>query len=561
MQGIVRSFVQHSVRKQRALHGLWDFSIEDKSFQDRLTVPQCWDTTIRYYDYRGKAYYRRIFRTEGLPVCRLRFFGVSHTAQVWVDGRLVGSHFGAYTPFSVILTNLEPGEHELIVEVDNSFGDDVALYYEFYDWHIYGGIIRPVVLEELPEVFVDRVQVKTLELREEAATVSFSLFLQNTSTTQVEEQISLRVLADNLPVVEETLEQNLKPGVNTLEITKVIQNPRLWSLEDPFLYYVEVTTSGDDLRDRFGIRTIQAEGQRVLLNGVPVKLLGFNRHDDHPDWGAAVPVEIMLKDLEIVKEAGGNFLRGSHYPYPEIFLDLLDEQGILFGEECSHWGLKEGHMLHPRFLEQSKQCITEMITAHYNHPSIIIWGLLNECASNLATTRPVYEELIGHIRALDESRLVTYAGFHPGSDVCLDLVDIVSINNYTGWYVQRIDEIPTWYEGFRQWLEKIGQGNKPFILSEFGVGAVAGVRSFYKVRWSEDYQYEFFHKALEYYLQRADVTGVAVWQFCDTRTSASLFLTRPGSRNNKGVVDRFRQPKDGFYAVRDAFMKYRQKEV
>ena len=137
----------------------------------------------------------------------------------------------------------------------------------------------------------------------------------------------------------------------------------------------------DDLIERFGFRKVEVSGKDILLNGSKLRIRGFCRHEDHPQFGCSLPLEALWQDILIMKDLGVNSVRTSHYPNEELFLDLCDEQGILVWEENHARGLSEEAMRNPNFERQCEDCIREMITAHINHPSIIIWGILNECAS------------------------------------------------------------------------------------------------------------------------------------------------------------------------------------
>ena len=138
----------------------------------------------------------------------------------------------------------------------------------------------------------------------------------------------------------------------------------------------------DDLIDRFGFREVTVCGKDILLNGEKLKIRGVCRHEDHSQFGCALPYEAMAADLEQIKDLGANSVRTSHYPNDERFLDLCDEQGILIWEENHARGLSEEDMRNKNFEWQAEQVIREMIQAHYNHPCIYIWGILNECASD-----------------------------------------------------------------------------------------------------------------------------------------------------------------------------------
>ena len=302
------------------------------------------------------------------------------------------------------------------------------------------------------------------------------------------------------------------------------------------------------------------EGNRILLNGSPVAIRGFCRHEDFGGFGCAVPVPAMQKDLQILKDLGGNAVRTTHYPNDERFLDLCDEQGILVWEESHARGLDENAMRNPHFQEQSALCIREMLTAHYNHPCIYIWGILNECASETSYGRECYRRQMDLLRSLDHSRPLTFASCrftHTDgrnlsiTDICLDLPDVVSFNIYPMWYfdVNTDDFLRELHDRI---LEGPGNG-KPLIISEIGAGAVYGFHSAELLKWSEEYQNDALAAQISAVLSFPECSGVYIWQFADCRVSEEWFAGRPLSCNNKGIVDMYRRPKLAYETVKRLF--------
>lgn len=558
---MIRNFARHKLRKSVPIGGLWDFVTEPEvgarnadglplQYADRLPVPGCWEKSIRYARYRGRAWYRTYFETGPSAAVRLWFGGVSHTAVVFVDGKEVGKHIGAFTPFSVVLPDLPAGRHELVIHVDNSFDGENRIHLPYFDWFTYGGIIRPVLVEELPETYVERVHVTTMSIDSPARLQLDARFSAVPNAQDLPGQADVEIRSGDDVVWSGPVNVDWEGKQGAAKAVVELDQPRLWSPDDPHLYTVEVRIGEDDLIDRFGVRTVAVRGRELLLNGKPIKLKGFNRHEDHPDWGQAVPGSLMWRDLDIIEATGANFIRGSHYPNNELFLDFLDERGILFWEEATSWQFSAEQLNDPVMIEQELTCIDEMITAHYNHPSIIMWGILNECASDDPESRPAYETLVARIRELDATRPVTYATHRPLKDGCIDLVDIASFNWYAGWYQEDMATWPQWIDKIVEWLDEIGQGDKPIIFSEFGAGGIPGVHSFERQKWSEEYQADFLDTALRAILNHPRVVGAAIWQYCDIRTADDRFAQRPRTFNNKGVVDEYRRPKLAYEVVK-----------
>lgn len=334
-----------------------------------------------------------------------------------------------------------------------------------------------------------------------------------------------------------------------------------WSPDNPSLYYINATLSQkgtnssliiDDYIDRFGFREVTVSGKDILLNGKKLIIKGLNRHEDHPQFGCALPYVAMAADLNLIRDLGANSIRTCHYPNDELFLDMCDELGILIWEENHARGLSEADMRNSNFETQAEQVIKEMIKAHYNHPSIYIWGILNECASETEYGRECYRKQFELIRSLDTSRPCSFASCKFKTDICFDLPDIVSYNIYPLWYH---DTDPTEYlNDLYNWVQDSTKGfGKPFLITEVGAGAIYGCHNDYNSKWTEEYQAYALKKQLTAILSHPDISGVYIWQFCDVRVSDEWFAGRPRTMNNKGIVDEYRRRKLAYNIVKDIF--------
>ena len=327
-----------------------------------------------------------------------------------------------------------------------------------------------------------------------------------------------------------------------------------WHPDTPVLYLLETLLFDeedlvDDFRDRIGFREVKVKGEKLLINGKSIRLRGYNRHEDHGQFGSAIPLEAMVTDLELMADLGCNFVRTSHYPNDMRFLDLCDEMGFYVWEESHARSVK---FEHPMFREQIETSTREMIDWHWNRPSIIIWGCLNECNSSRKPGRVEHKRVIDLIKSLDRSRPVTFASNKDDDDLCFDLVDIVSWNVYTGWYFRDPSEAGAYYDNLYKWLSKPASGGKgkPVIISEFGAAAIYGCHNRTHAKWTEELQSEVLDQLLATYLNHPHVMGAAIWQFCDCRVDEVIFSHRPRQYNNKGTVDEFRRVKMAYDAVK-----------
>jgi beta-glucuronidase len=557
---MLRLFAQHQIRPVVSLDGLWEFITASERRSQRglprrytrsINVPAAWETIPGLETYRGTAWLRTDFHTAEAANVRLVFGGVSHTGTVFIDGNECGSHYDAFTPWAVVVPGVQPGHHELIVQVDNSFGDHSALHLE-NDYYTYGGITRPVELQIVPDVYIEAIHATPLRQGDEWG-LELCLRITNCGDEAAAPIVQVRVAGReyDMGVVD------LRAGSRSLcECVIDGLDVEPWSAESPRLYDLTcVLADGraviDDLTDRIGFRDVRVAGRKLLLNGEELRLQGFNRHEDHPQFGNALPVDAMVYDVNLVRDLGANFVRTCHYPNDMRFLDLCDELGIYVWEE-SH--ARQVKFDHPRYKEQITTSTTEMVDWHFNHPAIIIWGCLNECESITASGKREHTRVLRLLKELDGSRPVTFASMYAERDLCLGEVDIVSWNRYDAWYGGAIDEIEPRIKRVLRWLhsnKSRGGKGKPVIMSEFGAGAIYGNRQPCQSKWSEEYQRDVLDESLRVYLGHPDVVGAAIWQFCDVRITPNWsWDRRPRTMNNKGVVDEYRRPKLAYEAVK-----------
>ena len=547
-----RLFNTHEVRRSRACEPLWTLTTLDTGGLDqpeKVIVPCVWESHPALRNYRGRGVFRQNVRVGGNV--RLWLGGVSFRARVYLDDALIAEHYGAYTGFEALAKGIPYGEHVLSVEVDNRFGEDSALHVP-NDYYAYGGINRPVMVEQPGEVYIVQSHYSTKRKYDVWA---------------VEAQVTVRSLSDYawegvlaVTVAGEGVRKSIRldageTAVHTLTIA--CADVRRWTPDDPVLYTVKaVLIAGDDpvddLIDRIGFREIQVEGKHILLNGEPLRLKGFNRHEDCGGFGLSVPLEAMLQDLQLMRGMGANCVRTSHYPNDPRFLDLCDEVGMLVWEESHARGFDEAGMSHPRFMEQLRLSTEEMVAQHFNHPCIFIWGCLNECADDTRYGAACYREIFRLLRERDDTRPVTAALLErPGGRVYGDM-DVVSVNLYPKWYHDTSVE-----EALKTKLAEVranGGADRPVIVNEIGAGAIYGFHDpLGMAKWSEERQCAILEEQLTAILAHPEVSGVFIWQFADVRVDESWAPQRPNTRNNKGVVDEYRRPKMAYQVVRKMY--------
>ncbi len=558
---MLRRFRTHDQRLVKELSGIWDFTfmgdvdpgtveVTALDWNDRMAVPGCFDATPAYAGRRGLVAYRTtVFLRDNTPH-RLIFDGVHHWCRVYAGGKQLCDHVGGFTRFAADITGHEPGEVEIVVLADNRI--DYArspLHLEYFDWYHYGGIARSVELHQLGRCWIDRVQVVTEEIAPPRIRT-----IVDYSAIDIPGPTALSIRWDGREVLREQVDLTDTSG--WIERTLELPDASLWSPEHPNLHLLHVELGEDDMRERIGVRRVRVEGAQILINDEPVRLLGFCRHDAHPQFGHGLPEAVLGADVQQLRDMGCNFVRGSHYPQDVRFLDLCDEAGICVWSESIGWQHTAEHLTDPHFMQAQVTNIDEMVTQSTNRPSVIMWGILNESHSEDPACRPAYETLLGRLRELDPTRPVTYASNHPFDDRCLDLIDIISINSYPGWYIGKIADIPTLLDKIVNHLDATSPTRKPIIISEIGAGAIPGWRDWNEAHWTEQYQAKLLDMVIRHlFMDRERVCGLSIWLYNDFRTSelVSRLLGRPRSYNDKGVVDEYRRPKLAYDVVKGHF--------
>ncbi len=555
-----RLFDTHNIREQVCLDGMWDFQTIESDcppadYSDTMSVPSCWEMTIEYCRYVGYAAYRNTISLEEDGNVRLLFKGVSHSGTVYFDSKKVGFHYNAYTPFSVVIPDVEAGEHTIEVVADNHFSEKSTLHIP-NDYFTYGGITRPVFCEIIPDLYIERSEFEP-SFKDGKWSADIRLFVRNISSNTQQCEIKI-----NCADTEAVVNGEVAPGEAMLSTTVNFENVEPWSEKEPNLYMIDYTLycndeAIDDLIDRVGFRTVKIEGHSFLVNGEPIRMIGVNRHEDHGSVGCAIPLQMMYSDISLIRDMGANAVRTCHYPNDERFLDLCDENGLFVWEEHHSRGLDEPQITDPLFIEQSMQVTKEMLDYHYNHPSIVIWGCLNECASDTEKGREIYKMHFDLLHT-DKSRPASFASNKIERDICLDMVDATSFNLYPLWYGNETPEDRMKHT--EEFLTEKGEFHKPVIISEFGAGGIYNFHDVMNVKWSEEFQAEVMEKSIKAYLETPFVVGMFIWQFCDTRVTQEKWpMHRPNSRNNKGLVDEYRRPKMAYYTTKKLFNEYNNK--
>ncbi len=520
-----------------SLNGSWDFRFEEgRPLEDAATgafaatdvipVPACYDMMPKWYMKRGTGLYRRTFTlAEPMKDAVLVVDGMGVRAKFEIDGRDLGVHPYPYARLEISVGALAAGEHTIFAAVDNILSwPRVKLARPYYDFYFYGGFYHGVKLAERePKVFVRTLDYKTGKI-----------------------------------------EVEIEGGAKEV---RMVKDFKLWSPEEPNLTTIDVAGR----KVRFGIRQIEARDRKLYLNGKELFLKGFNRHES--DWldGAATGDAVMLQDIQRLKALGGNFIRGAHYQQCERFLDLCDENGVLVWEESLGWGNGQGYtsknfppgeLTDEEFCEMQVRQTREMVRASFNHPSVIMYGFLNECASDKEECKLLVDRLARTIRAENSGRLVTFACNVVDKDICCENMDIVSFNAYPGTIPMFPGDCKALEESVkRRFKSAVARfrklyPDKPIMVSECGCGAEFGRRGEYASPNTEEFQDEYLKDIFEVLWGDPDVSGFAIWQMNDGRTRERFCVKTVSAvfgSSIAGVFDRLRRPKTSAKTVERYF--------
>jgi len=533
-----RTFATTTRRKQTYLDGLWDFAPDpdDRGMSEEwysrfptdaasLHVPGVWNTALGLLDYEGVGWYRRRFSIGACTAAALHFAAVTQQANIWLDGEPVGEHYGGFLPFSFVIPEPAPGEHELVVRVDSTHDMTTTIPAANVDWFHNGGIARPVWVEDLfGPGYISSLRVMPVvtngrcTLRVRAELMNLTLATVNDTWTFFFEGKAIR-----------SEHVSLGPCDCQVILFAAEVDAQLWSPQNPRLYTAQLVFGNDDLIERTGFRAIQVSGDRVLLNGEPLRLRGVNRQQDHPDWGLALPLDAMTRDLDLLTDLGANAVRGAHCPNDQRFLDLCDERGLLFLEEIPLRGYTAEQLSLDIIADRASAMMWAMIERDVNHPCIWAWGALSNCATDAAEGRAVVERLVDVAHEADPTRPVTYVSDKGLSDICMDLADIVSLS-IVGW---RLSD-PDWLTILDQARTHIG--DTPLLIAECCVGAPSEMMG-------QDQGRQLVREAVRLLDERSDLVGYYFWQFCDTRINPSRFPERLRGYDESGLFTERRLPK------------------
>ena len=541
------------------------------SFADLFTEPET-------RDYCGDFWYETTFYAPECGDARelyLRFGSISHRATVYVNGREVGSNEGGFLPVVCRITDAvrQGAENRLTVRANNelseatlpcgavaTLSDGRKIAKPYFDFFHYAGIQRSVYLLSLPKEQILDFDI-TYELCGDDAKVHYTVRSNGSSPVFVK-----LTDADGHTVAEG----------EGCESTLTVQQAKLWDLGAPYLYTFSAELRDHDVTvDRYfmpiGIRTFAVRGAELLLNGKPVYLKGYGKHEDFDVIGRSFNASVAMRDMECMKWSHANCFRTSHYPYAEEWYQLADRYGFLIIDEVAAVGMmrsvanfldaaggKNSSFFESDTIEELKRehlrQIRELIARDKHHPSVIAWSLFNEPETTGEAARRYFQDIFDASRDIDpERRPLTGAlmmASRPENCRCWDLLDFICLNRYYGWYALGGPEFAEAKTACIRELEawKAKGISVPIVFTEFGADTLASEHKLPAVMWSQEYQCDYYRMMGEVFDQYDFVRGELAWNFADFQTTEGIMRV---NGNKKGVFTRNRQPKDAAFVLRE----------
>ncbi len=513
-----------------------------------MNVPGDWNSQSERLElYEGTVWIRRKFTplVQRGKKYLLYFAAVNYEAHVYLNGKKLGVHKGGFTPFQFDVTGLlKNGENSLVLKVDNTRRQDEIPTINT-DWWNYGGITRDVFLAELPQNYIKDYKVQ----------------LAKGSATQIDGYVQMANDAV-AKVTVEIPELGLKKILTTDATGKAVLNISVkklqyWSPETPKLYAVNLSSADEQLKDKIGFRTIETRGNDILLNGKSIFLRGISLHDENPLLAGRLRSEgDMRMMLQWAKELNCNYVRLAHYPHNEEMLRLADEMGLLVWAEVPvYWTISWEN---PETYANAKQQLTDLIVRDKNRASVIVWSIGNE--TPLSEPRHIFMGNLASVaRGLDDTRLVAAAleVHREGKTIILndplgEKIDLVSFNEYAGWYWGGTPKEITSYNFNIKY-------NKPVVITEFGGDALAGFHGDQDTRWTEEYQESLYKNQLILLGKIGALRGMTPWILADFRSPRRPHPVYQKFWNRKGLISETGEKKKAFFVLKDFYSQMQEK--
>lgn len=522
--------------------------LQDYDFETALPlkVPGDWNSQReKLYYYEGVLWYHRHFNFHKTNDMRtfLRFEAVNYEATVFLNGKWVTTHTGGFAPFeNEVDSLLQEGDNSIVVRVDNTRKRD-AIPSMNCDWWNYGGITRPVNLISVPKTFIRDYQIALANNKYVDEKTRLITGFAQLNGTKPQQKVTIEI-------PELKVKQTVVADANGKAMFSVKAKPQLWTPAAPKLYTVNISSETDKVTDEIGFRTIETLGDKILLNGKETFLAGVNIHEEAPNnEGRAWTRKQDSTLLQYAKDLGCNFVRLAHYPHNEEMVRLADKMGLMVWSEIPlYWGINWKSQETYNLAETQ---LRDMINRDKNRCSIVMWSVANE--TQIGKDRNEFLTKLAHrSKELDSSRLVCAALLTNGKghnklaleDPLADAIDILSFNEYVGWYVGNGNaacDSTTW----------IIPTGKPVVVSEFGGGARKGRHGDKEHFFTEDKLVELYKAQFRMISKMQGLAGTIPWCLMDFHSPHRVIPGVQDDLNRKGLLSEKGERKQAWQIVKD----------
>lgn len=536
-----------AIYRNRALKDKADF--KEYAFEGglRLNVPSDWNSQIpelKYYE--GTMWYARKFEINKKSDENLfLYFGaVNYRCRVYLNGTLIGSHEGGFTPFQFNVTNVvKEGGNFLAVEVDNTRTADAIPALSF-DWWNYGGITRDVMLVHTPKNYIRDYFIQLDKYDSDRVHAEVQLSAQNAGQL-------VKIEIPELKIANKVFTD----GTGLAKATFRVRNLERWSPQAPKLYQVIVSSEVDEVKENIGFRNLYVKNTQIYLNDSPVFMKSIGLHEEISQrQGRAYSEQDAIALLSEAKGLGVNMIRLAHYPQNEYIVRLAEQMGLMLWEEIPVWQGIDFKDSSTRL--KAQRMYTEMLLRDRNRCALTFWGVANETAPS-ESRNAFLKSLVELCHKMDTTRLITAAFDLPKlnsetnafemEDDFIENLDVVSINKYMGWY-HRWPMSPSEI----RWNVAL---DKPLIFSEFGGEALYGQSGDSTVTssWGEEYQEKLYKDNLEMFKYIPNLAGISPWILFDFRSPYRFHPTNQEGWNRKGLISDQGYRKKAWYVMKEYY--------
>jgi beta-glucuronidase len=540
-----------------------------------ITVPYAWNATDESpASMRGSVgWYRKDFRLPSAAKGTswiLRFESVNYRASIYLNGRLIGKHEGAYIPFELDLAKgLRRGVNHLVVRADSRRSTTTLPPLKTLSnglpsggWWNYGGILREVYLRPVHKVDLENFLARpSLPCRTCDATVLVQATLRNMTGHKQVVRVNASVGSQPARMPKVTL-----APLSTREVSGNvhISHPSLWEPGAPQLYPVTAAAlvGGHEAAGwsaGIGIRSIKVnKAGRVLINGLPVTLRGASFHEENVTVGAALTPQMRIDLWQPLISLGATLTR-AHYPLHPWFLEQADRAGIMVWDEIPVYQFPNSVTQMPSVRAKALRYLSDAVARDQNHPAVLTWAIGNEMPQRVGSGQQRYiRDAARLLHKLDPTRLraLDYAGYPnaiPSSTY--HVLDALGLNCYFGWYPGPGGQVDD-RSALGPYLDLVHgyYPTKALFVTEFG--AEANRDGPFDEKGTYSFQRQLIEDHIATYDSRPFVNGALVWALRDFRVRPGWDGGNPKPHsplNQKGLMDQNGVPKPSFAAVTRMF--------